>query len=120
MSRRALFLLLALALVAAQSLGMLHRIVHAPGLEAKHAQAVEHDDADCDRAQGWLAALFSGHDDGDDGCRLLAALTHDGMPLTHAAAVFLLAPAFLVKALHGDFVARWAALFDARGPPALS
>jgi hypothetical protein len=118
--RRALFLLLAFALLSAQTLGMMHRIVHGPQVEVGHATAEAHADGaegDHDHAHGWLAALFSGHADGDEGCRLLAAMGHDGLLLSHPAAGIALAPAFLLKILHGDFVARWAALFDARGPP---
>lgn len=118
MSRRALFLLLAFALVGAQSLGLMHRIVHGPQVEIGHAWAEEHaDDGDCAHAHGWLAALFSGHAEGDEGCRLLDALGHDGVPLAEAAAAPIFAATAILKVLHGDFVARWAALFDARGPP---
>jgi hypothetical protein len=98
----------------------MHRMVHGPQVEIGHAMAEAQGEAECDHAHGWLAQLFSGHADGDDGCRLLAALTHDGAPVTYVAATLVLAPTVLLKVLHGDFVARWAALFDARGPPAVS
>lgn len=117
MSRRALFFLLAFALVAAQSLALMHRIVHGPQAELPHALALEDTEDACDHAPGWLAGLFAGHDAGDDGCRLLAALSHDGVPFADAAASLPLATAVFLKVLHGDFVARWSALFDARGPP---
>lgn len=104
-------------LVLAQALGLMHRALHVPGAlvgppelrQASLAPAHGH-------GAHWAQDLFAGH--GDTDCRLLDALAHPACP----AAPLLVLPVQLaaprLAAAHGDFVARWAALFDARGPPA--
>lgn len=115
--RRALPWLLAAALLAAQLLGLVHRVVHAPvgtglGPVAHLVPAA----AAAPHAQDGLAALLPAHD--DSSCRLYDALGLDAAP------VFLLAlgltlPVFVrLHFLLGEFLARRAALFEARGPPA--
>lgn len=117
--------LLAFVLVAAQALGWMHRIVHGPQAPSGHHQAAEHpagepadDHAGHAHATGWMAALFAGHAD-DSTCRLFDPLNHDSLPAVPVL-VLPLAPGMLALRLaHGGFVARWRALFDARGPPTL-
>jgi hypothetical protein len=130
--RRALLLLLLPALLLAQMLGQAHAVAHpapvhaggaglhrgadvAPqGVDGAHAHA-GHDHGD--DAGGLLASLF-GHEAAE--CRLYDQLAHgDVLPAVPAAVAPLGAPSRLVAALHGLALARWAALFDARGPPAL-
>jgi hypothetical protein len=107
--RRALIVLLLPALLLAQQLGLLHGIAHAPASHASAAAAAHEASA--------LAGLFQGHDDG--ACRLYDQLSHgDAAPCVPAGLPALLPPALLVRQLHGLALARWAALFEARGPPA--
>ena len=121
--RRALLWLVACALVFAQAIGLMHSVMHAPGTmpsAAARAMYVDASNASVDRTgQGWLKALFSGHDD-DSTCRLFDQLGHgDAAPSVAAVQLPLTVPTFLLLAFQGDFVARWAALFDARGPPSV-
>ena len=105
------------ALVAAPTLGLMHRIVHGPHVALGHERAVEAQHHDCDHGHGWIAALFTAHDD-DSTCRLLDSLAHADLTPPPAVALVALPPSTVVAALQGLALARWAALFDARGPPA--
>jgi hypothetical protein len=112
--RRGLLWFVLLALVSMQALGLMHSIAHGargasvPRTAARQAAA---DD------QRWEAGLFSGHDDGA-GCLLYDQLSHGGCaPVPVPAALPVIAPAFFLQWFQGEFLARWAALFDARGPP---
>ncbi|MEJ7929707.1 hypothetical protein WG922_06955 [Ramlibacter sp. AN1015] len=71
-------------------------------------------------APNWLALLFSLHE-GEGDCRLYDSAG----PQVLACAVplvvpILSAPLAYLRLLAFGFVARWAALFDARGPPSFS
>ncbi|MBO9513718.1 MAG: hypothetical protein J7549_06320 [Variovorax sp.] len=121
---RTLVCVLAFALWVAATLGLLHRTLHgqpaAPAAAAGPLAAAGGDLAsragkERRPAQG-LAALFGDHDDAD--CRLYDQLANGPaalgvplviLPVTLAAATF--------ACFEGEAVARWAALFDARGPP---
>lgn len=114
--RRVLLWWLLFALVSVQALGLLHGIAHgergatAPGIAQPHSAA------DAEPGHRWQAGLF-GHED-DAGCLLYDQLSHGGcLPVPPAAALPLIPPAFVVQWFQGEFLARWAALFDARGPP---
>lgn len=108
---------LALAVLAAQWLGLVHGVVHGPGTGVAQVQApsrgpVAHGDAHAE-----LGDLFAGHD--EVACRLADAIGHDAAPLIAAPLLPLLPPAAALPRLaHGEACARWAALFDARAPPA--
>lgn len=117
------------ALVCAQALGFMHRIVHAghgghparAGAQAQaHAEPHGHALAADDRAGapgGWIAALFSAHAD-ESGCRLFDGVGQPALSLPAAPSMPVLLPGDArLRLLAGEFVARWAALFDARGPP---
>lgn len=128
LSRRVFAGWLLCALVAAQALGLMHRIVHLPhgpwqahehAHEYAHEHAHEHAHADAHGHEGlgWVADLFAGHDD-DSSCRLFDPLNHEGAACVPAVVLPAVAALFFLETLQGDFVARWAALFDARGPPA--
>lgn len=112
--------LVLLALVTMQSLGLLHRIVHARGAadDAPRVQAMA-DAAMSAGAGGWLDQLFAGHD--QHGCDAFDQLTHTdalcGVPALPLAAPLATAPAQRHHAWH---LAHQAAGFLARGPPALS
>jgi hypothetical protein len=120
----ALWLLLSLLL--SQSLGQLHAVkhagkhggpaavAHASGKHVAHsAHSAHHEHHD----HGALEGLFSSHGSDSD-CRLYDQLS-DGqaVPLVVVAALPVVLPSLLVAIFAGDALARWAALFDARGPP---
>jgi hypothetical protein len=110
------WLALALILFGLQTLGLVHRIVHAPSADtvASHAQAELRSDGE---RSDWGAALFPAHGD-DSGCRLYDGLGHQVFALPAALVVALILPATAhLRGLAGEFVARRAALFEARGPP---
>jgi hypothetical protein len=112
-AKRAAWAYLALVLVAAPLLGLMHGVTHvaahAHGAAPAHlAGADEH---------GFLADLFSAHGDASD-CRV-----YDQLSLGDAAAALpllalpLVLTAFVFLFLQGEALARRAALFEARGPP---
>ncbi|MCZ8257323.1 MAG: hypothetical protein O9327_16860 [Polaromonas sp.] len=119
--------LLVATLLLAQLLGLMHGVVHGPQahLHDKSAVAQLHHDHDHDHDHddehaehgNWLASLFSAHD-GDTDCRLF-----DQASQGHAAPVLPMLSLPLVLCTvafdisRGEALARWAALFDARGPP---
>jgi hypothetical protein len=114
---RCLLAFLAVAVVLSHLLGLMHRSLHGPHTELAHVAAHAQVNAatDCD-ASSWVADLFGTHDE-ESKCRLFDSLTHGG-PQATSVAVFL-APASpgLLLSLAGEALARWAALFEARGPP---
>jgi hypothetical protein len=123
--RRGLIGWLLLALLWAPSLGLLHRHVHvhaAPHAaeaahHAGHAQAPGGAPGQPAAAlHGWIASLFAGHGQAADcllydQCNVGDALV--GAPLALPAAP----PFFVLQRAAGEALARWAALYDARGPP---
>ena len=126
---------LAGVLVLTQTLGLVHGVTHAEvfadAAERSHGH-IDHDHhADRDRgghqhhghdltvapASGLLASVFAAHKQDSD-CRLfdqcshgagVAGLLHQSLPVV--------TPPFEVAIFQGNALARWAALFDARGPP---
>ena len=93
--------LLALALVGAQALGLAHQVLHG------QAAAISG------------TGLFADHE-GEPACPLYdqlsgAAITPD-VPVLCVPAI---PPLFIIAFAQGESLARWAALFDARGPPSL-
>lgn len=117
----ALVLALAMALWVASTLGFLHRVVHAPGLRST-AIAIASVDAVAPlaahgRDRGGLAALFGPHDKEDD-CRLYDQLAGGFAMLSVPPVVLPIAlPMAQFHFFLGEAIARWVALFDARGPP---
>lgn len=126
-------------MLTAQLLGLMHGIVHGPQagrhahghqpmgeLQALLASAHRHvhaghghdqDHGDGEPSGGKLAALFDGHDSEGD-CRLFDQASHGQGAATLAAAFLPMALCTAVFDLsRGEALARWAALFDARGPP---
>ena len=113
-STRPLVWFLTLALLFAQTLGLMHGTVHGSGSAA--AVSV----AKAERAHashGVIDSLFSSHTSDAD-CRLYDQASH-GSAALHVASLALpvLLPSFAVAIFEGEALARWAALFDARGPP---
>ena len=125
----ALVWLLAVALLLAQLLGLMHGVVHGPQAHVHSHSHVHHDGhqhqqehfalahAEEEGEGGWLASLFSSHDDDSD-CRLFDQASHGqaapAFPMLNLPLV-LSSVAFDIS--RGEALARWAALFDARGPP---
>lgn len=111
--------LLVVALLWTQGLGLWHRQVHsgigntaALGLVQALANHGTQPAAPSDK-------LFSDHQSNTD-CQLFDQLSHSDAvtALLVAAAVLPMLPQFL-RASHGLAVARWHALFQARGPPSV-
>jgi len=121
--------LLALVLLLNQTLGLIHGIAHGPSIAAgtaTHLAQVTNVAAsvvEFDRdAAGFLSRLFSGHSsqDGNPECRLYDQSSHfDAMPGVPVLALPLVLQPFVFSVLPGLAVARWHALFQARGPPSV-
>jgi hypothetical protein len=117
-----LALLLSAVLVMTQTLGVVHGMTHGQSGSALHLHDHDHHHADVpdeagDASLHFFSALFSLHEEASD-CRLYDQASHDGglaavMPLV----LPFVPPPFAVAIFQGDALARWAALFDARGPP---
>lgn len=127
--RRALLWLTVVALIAAQALGLMHGVTHKPhgvthsphggahGLHARQSPGMHADTGE--RGHGWVMRLFAGHDE-DSTCRLFDQLGHgDAVPAVPAIELPLVPAAFLLLFFQGEVLARWVALFDARGPPSV-
>lgn len=118
-SRSAVVLGLALALWLATTLGLVHGMLHgyaAPqgAAAALQAGAPSHGTV----AQG-LGHLFGGHDDGDTQCRLYDQLSGgNALPGLPPLVLPIALPTASFHFFLGEALARWVALFDARGPPA--
>ena len=128
-----LALLLAAVLVMTQTLGVIHGMTHgAAGSslhahdqghdhdhehEHEHEHEHVHDGADASGASHFLTALFSSHQKASD-CRLYDQASHDGvLVIATPPALPVVPPPVTVAIFQGEALARWAALFDARGPP---
>lgn len=112
---RALVVALAFALWFAGTMGLMHRSLHVPGLPAA-AAAAQAQAAHRHDSGHTLASLFGVHDDAD--CRLYDQLAHGtGVPGVPLVVLPMLLPAATFAYLQGEAIARWVALFDARGPP---
>ena len=116
-----------LALLTAQTLGLLHGILHRPAAAAYELSVQTQKAADDGFTAGrrgnssasFLAQLFSGHL-GDADCRAYDQLSHfDAAPGVAALALPMVLTPFLLSTLTGLATARWHALFQARGPPSL-
>lgn len=124
-AKRWLLACVLVALVGAQALGFMHRVVHAPA-DLGHAHAAwaggheQHGDqarGEHTHAANWVNDLFAAHDD-PSGCRLYDGVGQDSVSLPAVPALPCHGPAATVLPfLAGEFLARWAALYDARGPP---
>ncbi|MES2415782.1 MAG: hypothetical protein V4614_18465 [Pseudomonadota bacterium] len=116
-------LLLACALLLAQTLGLMHGVVHVPHGDGSRSGATvtlqsAHLQGEAQAHHGpWVDALFSSHH-GDNDCRLFDQSSNgSAAPQVASLALPVLLPSFVVAIFQGEALARWAALFDARGPP---
>jgi hypothetical protein len=122
LSIRAIAVALVVALWFAGTLGLMHRTLHVPGLAhadataQASAQAVHPDGAHEHAGPRGIAGLFGGHSDAE--CRLYDQLSHGSGALGVPTVVLpVLLPSATFAYLQGEAIARWVALFDARGPP---
>jgi hypothetical protein len=108
---------LVLALLFAQALGFVHRSVHgiAPADAAASSGALAQSAPPNAQHDGWTH-LFA-HDDGGAECRLFDAVGYDALQPGLLALPAAIPPAAVLAVLAGESLARWAAMFDARGPP---
>ncbi|GAA4334157.1 hypothetical protein GCM10023165_09830 [Variovorax defluvii] len=112
---RALLCVLALALWLATTLGLMHRTLHGHALS--HAPAAAAGQSETGHPVHGLSALFGGHGSDAD-CRLYDQLSHGPAALCVPALMLpVQLPAATFLFLLGEALARWVALFDARGPP---
>lgn len=126
--------LLAIALWFASTMGLVHGVVHVPGV----AQATEQAATDVASLASvsstvaarpavksirpahvtGFAALFADHSDGDAQCRLYDQLSHGPAAIAVPLIVLpLILPTATFDFFQGEVLARWVALFQARGPP---
>lgn len=124
--------LLVIALLAAQAFALMHGVVHGGhgALPAHATHAGDHREGDVapghvvgaphesdGLALSFAERLFGTHHDDVD-CRLYDQLGHaDAVPLPLAPTLPLCLPTVVFDFLSGEFIARRAALFQARGPP---
>jgi hypothetical protein len=116
--RRGFLWMVLFALLAAQTMGLMHRVVHLPvfGADSPVVSTSPHAGG---HSRGWADTLFVGHD-GESACLLFDQLTQGGcLPSVPAVLLPVTAPLFFLQWFQGEALARWAALFDARGPPQL-
>lgn len=122
-TRRWLVALLILLLLS-QTLGWMHRALHGAARQAA-GPAVVHlvgspasaaNPCDTDALHGWVKRLFASHEDAAQ-CQLFDAVTHTGLSQVLDMPQGLAPTAPSLALTESAFVARWAALFDARGPP---
>jgi hypothetical protein len=112
---RTLLCVLAFALWAATTLGLLHGTLHGAAASA-HADAATGAVAGKAAASRGLSALFGVHSEAE--CRLYDQLSHGAAaPCVPPVLLPVLLPAASFVWLEGEVFARWIALFDARGPP---
>ena len=115
---RAIVCALAFALWVATTLGLMHGTLHNPvtaHAAAASDLATQAQGAPSTAARG-LYALFADHNDAD--CRLYDQLSHGAAALSVPPVILpVMLPAATFAWLEGEFLARWVALFDARGPP---
>jgi hypothetical protein len=118
---------LALALLTVPLLGLMHGIVHgfSHGQSTPQSQVqtqVTATQAPAGRSltqthKGWTDTLFSSHGKAAD-CLVFDQLCHaDALHFLPLQALPTTLPSFVLVTLAGDFIARWAALYQARGPP---
>lgn len=118
---------LAIALLLAQTLGLMHGLTHGQThgvvkYAEKHAHHGAahldfHDHQEQSVQGNWLESLFSSHD-GEPDCRLYDQASHaSAAPAVAPVSLPAVLPSPVVAIFQGEALARWAALFDARGPP---
>ena len=110
---------LTLALWFASTLGLVHGVVHTPGLAQAHSHAQPPVAAHTHQSLfGSVTALFTDHHQGDAQCRIYDQLSHGPAAVAVPLIVLpLVLPTATFDFFQGEALARWVALFQARGPP---
>ena len=117
--RSAIVFGLALALWFASTLGLVHGTLHGHGALPAPAAVAQADAASSGPAANGIGKLFDGHADGDTQCRLYDQLSGGhALPAVPPVVLPITLPAASFHFFLGEALARWVALFDARGPPA--
>lgn len=123
MAWRAAWGYLALVLLLAPVLGLTHGVVHSAGGQPQAAQTQAQAQAQAAEAgglahgHGWMDDLFSAHVNDSD-CRVFDQLCHsDALAALPLLVLPMALSPFVFHFLQGEVLARWAALFEARGPP---
>lgn len=109
---------LALALVLAQSIGLIHGIAHAPLLQQSFANT--HVEQTGDAPDSFVERLFGDHHDqnGNAKCHLFDQSNHlDGLCDVSAVVLPTHFATVAPVAFTGLSAVRWLAAFHARGPP---
>ena len=118
---------LLLAVLASQSLGLLHRYVHLPGGVHHSLPVLQQSSAESGlksssglnqppQALVWVAELFSAHTEGSAAC-LGFDTCFDSVPFQVVLPMVAVPAIGLLLQLNGLAIARWHAQFQARGPP---
>jgi len=119
LGRRALACVLVLALVWAQSLGLWHSVVHGGTFQGGRAGLTQLVVQDHGQVPSLMQRLFAGHQYDAD-CQFFDQHSHGDVLAGVVAAMAVLAlPTPMLVASHALAVARWHALFQARGPPSV-
>jgi len=119
LGRHAVACVLVLALVWAQSLGLWHSVVHGDASHGGRSGQVHSVAPGADHAPNLLERLFAGHQHDTD-CQFFDQHSHgDALAGAGASAAVLALPTAVLAASHALAVARWHALFQARGPPSV-
>ena len=104
---------LSLSWLMSIGISQVHAVKHAGPVSNQHAVS-EHQD---EHPHDFFDQLFSNHSSGTD-CRLYDQLSGgDTLPLAAALTLLVCPPPLAVAIFQGEALARWVALFDARGPP---
>lgn len=118
-ARHAVSCVLVLALVWAQSMGLWHRVVHWDAPHTARAGMALPSALHVGQTPKLMQRLFAGHLLDTD-CQFFDQHSHgDLLSSATAATVGLALSAPVLVASHALAVARWHALFQARGPPSL-
>lgn len=118
-ARVVLACLLVLLLLWTQSIGLWHRVVHTDTSHPAQRWMGQASVTDARQAPSIATKLFSNHH-ADTDCQFFDQLSHaDGVSATLSIAMGFLVLAELQRASHALAVARWHALFQARGPPSV-
>jgi len=117
--RSAIVFGLALALWFATTMGLMHGTLHGHGVKSQQQQQAA--SAALPAQQPGASAfdgLFGNHAAGDAQCQLYDQLSGGHAVPTFASVVLpLVLPTAAFHFFEGEVLARWVALFDARGPP---
>jgi len=113
------FWVLLAMLMLAPLLGSLHAVAHPPAAykSVLRTAAVPASPLAHMHAKAWPKRLFGDHS-GEGDCRVYDQLCHgEALHPAHLPVLPFAVPIATFDFLQGEFLARWAALFDARGPP---